>query len=147
MSWKVQRLAALLALAFALAAPAEAGRNFISGQVMDRNGEPVQRAIITLSPGNVQLVTDAEGRFLIDYLRDEAGERTRLLRKTNYDLEIFKPGYHTAKTSFFYKRGGVVLDPTTLKEDTIEVADDGQNLDPGLFGDRTQGSGATYEGQ
>ena len=55
-------------------ASAEAGRNQIGGQILDRNGEPVNRAIVSLVPGNVQLMTDREGNFLIDYLRDEDGE-------------------------------------------------------------------------
>ena len=137
----------LALLALLVAPAAHAGRHSIAGQVLDRNGEPVERAIITLAPGNVQLITDAEGRFLIDYLPDQDGERIRLLKKVEYDLEIFKPGFHTEKQSFYYKRGSVALDTITLAEETIEVADDGQNLDPGLFTDRTHAAGATYEGQ
>jgi hypothetical protein len=137
----------LALLALWVAPPAEAGRHYIEGQVVDRNGEPVTRAIITLAPGNVQLITDTEGRFLIDYLRDETGERTRLSKKSDYDLEVFKPGFHLEKRSFFYRSGPVNVDMITLKEDTITVEDDGQNVDPGLFSDRTHAAGATYEGQ
>jgi hypothetical protein len=139
----------LLAAAVLALAPADAfaARHSISGQVLDRNGDPVERAIVTLEPGNVQLITDAEGRFLIDYLRDDDGQRVRLAKKTDYALEVFKPGYHTQKLTFFYKRGPVAVDPIQVLEDTIEVADDGQSLDPGLFGDRTHAAGATYEGQ
>jgi hypothetical protein len=136
-----------IALAVALAMPAEASRNYISGQVIDRNGKPVERAIVTLAPGNVQLVTDSEGKFLIDYLRDDAGQRMRLARKVDYQLEVFKPGYHTESLPVHYKRGAVAVDPFTLKEDTIEVTDDDKNIDPGLFSDRSQSGGATYEGQ
>lgn len=139
--------AMLIAAMLSLAPPAFAGRHSIAGQVLDRNGQPVERAIITLSPGNVQLVTDAEGRFLIDYVRDDAGERAKLLKKTDYTVEVFKPGYHIEKISFFYKRGPVAVDPIELTEETIKVDDDGANIDPGLFTDRTHGSGATYEGQ
>lgn len=136
-----------LALVLLVAPAAQAGRNAISGQVLTRNGDAVERAIVTLQPGSVQIITDVEGRFLIDYLRDDAGDRTRLAKKTEYTVEIFKPGYHTHELTFFYKRGAVVIDNVTLKEDTLEVSDDGQALDPGLFGDRTHAAGATYEGQ
>jgi len=136
-----------LALALVAASPAMAARNFISGQVVNRNGQPVERAIITLTPGNVQLVTDAEGRFLIDYLRDETGKRSKLLKKRDYSLEVFKPGFHLVTLPFFYKKGGVAMETLTLEEETLKVRDDGQNLDPGLFGTRTNSAGATYEGQ
>lgn len=140
-------LRALPLLALLLSPAASAGKNAIIGQVETRNGQPVERAIVTLEPGNVQIITDVDGRFLIDYLRDDEGERTKLAKKTEYTVEIFKPGFHTHEVKFFYKRGTVVVDTITLKEDTLEVADDGQSLDPGLFGDRTHAAGATYEGQ
>jgi hypothetical protein len=131
----------------ALASPAFAAKNQISGQVLDRNGEPVTRAIVTLAPGNVQMITDDEGKFLIDYLRSDAGERVKLARKTDYDLEVFKPGYHIEKRNFFYKRGVVEVDAITLSPETVKIAPDTENIDPALFSDKTQGSGATYEGQ
>ncbi len=136
-----------LALGLTVATPAMAARNFISGQIINRNGQPVERAIITLSPGNVKLVTDAEGRFVIDYLRDDTGKRTKLQKKREYALEVFKPGFHVVSLPFFYKSGGIAMDTLTLEEETLNVADDGQNLDPGLFGNRTNSAGATYEGQ
>lgn len=129
------------------AGPAWAGGHAIGGQILDRNGDPIERAIITLVPGNVQMITDAEGRFLIDYLRDDAGERVKLAKKTEYTLDVFKPGYHTEAVKFFYKAGVVEVDTVQLKEDSIDVQDDGSNLDPGLFSDGAQSSGATYEGQ
>ncbi len=138
----------LLALcAAAFASSAFAGKNAIEGQVLDRNGEPVVRAVVTLKPGNVQLVTDAQGKFLIDYARDSSGARVRMPTKVDVELEVFKPGFHTHDLQFFYKRGAIEVEQITLKEDTIEVEDDAQNLDPGLFSDRSQSSGATYEGQ
>lgn len=138
-------LLAMFAMVFG--SDAFAGKNAIEGQVFDRNGEPVVRAVVTLTPGNVQLVTDVQGKFLIDYARDEAGERVRMPTKVDVELEVFKPGFHTHDVHFFYKRGAVQVEQITLSEDTIEVEDDAQNLDPGLFSDRSQSSGATYEGQ
>jgi hypothetical protein len=35
----------------------------------------------------------------------------------------------------------------TLAEETVQIAPDTENIDPGLFNDKTHGSGATYEGQ
>lgn len=138
----------LLALAagLVLATPALA-RNAISGEVRDRNGAPLDRVVITLKPGNVQLVTDREGRFLVDYLRDDEGERTRLSKKTDYAIEIFKPGFHVEKRAFFYKKGELLLDPFTMVEETIAIRDDGQNLDPEIYSTGTTNTGATYEGQ
>lgn len=137
-----------LLLLLALSAPtAHAGRNAIAGQVFDRNGQPVNRAIVALRPGNVELVTDRQGRFLIDYLRDEDGSRTRLARKTDYALEVFKPGYHVHTVDLFFKRGAVDLPAITLVEETITVEDQAENLDPGLYKDPTHAAGANYEGQ
>lgn len=138
-------IAALLCLA--LAPVAQAGRHHITGQVIDRNGEPVHRAIVSLSPGNVQLVTDREGFFLIDYLRDEAGKRVKLTKKITYVVEVFKPGFHTWTASVDYRKGSLTMEPVTLAPETIRVEDQGENLDPGLFGDPTHAAGAHYEGQ
>ena len=140
------RLAAMSA-ALLFAFPAMAAHNYIAGQILDRNGKPVDRAIVTLAPGNVQLITDAEGKFLIDYLRDDGGNRVKLAKKANYNLEVFKPGFHIEKAQLFYKSGPMAVDAITLKEDTLRIEDDNQNLDPGLFKDTTQNNGATYEGQ
>ena len=126
---------------------ADVPRNYISGAVTDRNGLPVSRAIVTLSPGNVQLVTDADGRYLIDYLRDEAGERTKLLRRTDYEIEIYKPGYHPENRGFHYKKGAIQVESIVVLEDTIHIDDDDANLDPSLYADRAQSDGANYEGQ
>ncbi|MCB9678438.1 MAG: carboxypeptidase regulatory-like domain-containing protein [Alphaproteobacteria bacterium] len=130
-----------------LLATALAGRHAIQGQVIDRNGDPIDRAIVSLAPGNVELVTDREGRYLIDYLRNEKGDRTRLARKTDYTLEVFRPGYHTASTKFFFKRGELTVDTLTLAEESITVPDAGENLDPEIYKDPTHASGANYEGQ
>ena len=144
----MMKFKALIPLALLLlGAPALAARNQISGQVLDRNGKPVNRAIITLAPGNVQMITDEEGKFTIDYLRTDAGERMKLTRKVDYDLEVFKPGFHVEKRNFFYKSGPVAVAPITLAEETVVVTPDAENIDPGLFSDKTHGSGATYEGQ
>jgi hypothetical protein len=130
-----------------IGAPAYAAHNQISGVVLDRNGKPVTRAIITLAPGNVQMITDEQGKFTIDYLRSDAGERIKLTKKVDYDLEVFKPGFHVEKRNFFYKSGPVAVEPITLAEETVQLTPDSENIDPGLFSDKTHGSGATYEGQ
>lgn len=136
-----------LALALLIGAPAHAGKNMIMGKVIDRNGDPVDRAIISLTPGNVQLVTDRDGGFLIDYLRDDEGERTKLGKRTDYTLEIFKPGYHVQNYSFYYAKGTVALEQFTVVEETIEIEDTKENLDPTLYEGATTSIGATYEGQ
>jgi hypothetical protein len=138
--------AGLCLLALLPAVPAHAGRHSIQSTVLTRNGEPVGRARITLSPGNVELVTDREGRFLIDYLRDEQGERIKLDKKTDYALEVFKVGYHPQTTSFYFKRGELVLPEIVLVEKTIQVDDVPVNIDPDTEVP-THAAGAAYEGQ
>ena len=137
----------LLVGSLLLTPPAFAGRSYIMGSIQDRNGEPIDRAIVTMQPGNVQLVTDREGRFLIDYLRDEEGQRVRLSKKTTYTLEVFKPGFHVFSVDFFFKAGPHTVESITVVEETIQVTDDGQDLDPELFQDATHSAGANYEGQ
>lgn len=133
----------------ALAAPAigHAASPGIGGRVVDRNGEPISRAIVSLVPGNVELVTDRDGRFQIDYLRDTSGERVKLEKKTDYKLEVFKAGYHAFTLPVQYKHGALEVDTVTMVEETIDVRDLAENLDPALYSVQTQSSGATYEGQ
>lgn len=126
---------------------AYAGNHNIGGRVVDRNGEPLSRAVVSLAPGNVELVTDRDGRFLIDYLRDEQGERIKLGKKTEYTLEVFKPGFHTFKLPVAYKRGEVEVEVITMIEESIDVQDFPENLDPAMYTSATQSAGATYEGQ
>lgn len=144
----------LAGLAVALATPAFAGTHFIAGRVIDRNGDPIDQAVITLrpvdtedNPDNVQLVTDREGRFLIDYLRDPEGERAKLAKRSDYTVEVYKPGFHTREVSFYYKKGEMQIDTLMMSEDTIVVHDDKADLDPDAFDQRTHSSGANYEGQ
>lgn len=135
-----------LALVFALATGC-AGKPQITGRVLDRNGQPLARAVVSLEPGNVSLVTDTEGSFYIDYLRDEEGKRTRLDTRATYALEVFKVGYHTHTAQLDYRRGLLEVEPVTMVEETIDITDLPENLDPALYSAPTQSSGATYEGQ
>ena len=146
-SGSLLRSCLLLLVPLALAAPAHAGKHSVQSQVLTRNGQPVAKAIIKLDPGNVELVTDREGRFLIDYLRDEVGERVKFAKKTDYAIEVFKVGYHPFTTTFYFKRGELVLDDVVLVEKTIRVDDVPENIDPGTTTETTHAAGATYEGQ
>ncbi len=119
----------------------------IHGSVINRNGEPLERVIVSLEPGDVELVTDEQGNFTIDYLRDESGERVKLQKKIDYTLTAFKPGYHDASSSFYFKRGELDLESMTMVEDTIRVDAGEENIDPDLYPDRTQNHGAAYEGE
>jgi hypothetical protein len=140
-------IALCLCAGLATSGTAHAARHVIGGRVIDRNGEPLSRAVVSLAPGNVELVTDRDGRFLIDYLRDERGERIKLGKKTEYKLEVFKPGFHTFSVPVSYKRGEVEVEAVTMIEVSINVQDFPENLDPSLYTSATQSSGATYEGQ
>ncbi len=119
----------------------------IVGQVVDRNGKPVERVNVSLAPGNVEIVTDNSGGFRIDYLRDAEGNRIKLTKKTEYVLTFFRVGYNEDSLRLSYKRGELVLEPFTLQEDSIRVEYSPENIDPGRFIDQTQGSGGSYEGE
>ena len=124
-----------------------AHRRAITGTVIDRNGEPMDRVLVRLSPGDVEVITDSEGQFRIDYLRDERGNRTHLNRKLEYEIEAFRLGFHVTETSVFYKRGELAVETLTLVEDTIRVKPSDASIDPAAFPDRTQSTGSTYEGE
>lgn len=92
-------------------------------------------------------MTDHDGRFLIDYLRDHTGEKIKLATKTEYTLEVFKVKYHTFKTEVPFRRGVLEVEPVTMVEDKIALRDLPENLDPGMYSASTNSGGATYEGQ
>ena len=143
-SWAISGWAVLTA--WALLASGCAARGQILGSVVDAAGAPVPRAEVTLSPGGVSLFTDQLGRFAVDHLVE--GDRiVRVAPRTDYALEVFKPGYHTQTATFRYERGAVELSPVQLAEDTIEVPPDTLRLEAGLQQRPTQAAGATYEGQ
>jgi hypothetical protein len=123
------------------------GPHVIQGQIIDRNGQPVPRAIVGLAPGNVELVTDGDGKFMLDYLRDDAGERVKLKRRTDYGIEIFKPGYHVLSQEFYYKRGELLMEPMVLKEDSIRVIGSDELYNPEEHRDRTHSAGQSLEGE
>lgn len=119
----------------------------IYGSVVDRNGETVARVNVKMAPGNVEIITDESGKFKIDYLRDDEGNRIKLNKRVDYEIEYFKLGYHPEKQSFYFKRGELFLEPVTLKEDSIAVKTSSDNIDPGLYPDRSQTGGGSYEGE
>jgi len=123
------------------------GPHIINGAVIDRNGFPVERAIVSLSPGNVEIVTDSHGEFSIDYLRDEMGERIRLDWRNDYEVEVFKAGYHVLRETFYYKWGEHILEPLIVAEETIRVTGSDAAYDPSEHGDRTHSAGQSLEGE
>jgi hypothetical protein len=123
------------------------GPHIINGAIMDRNGFPVERAIVSLTPGNVEIVTDSHGEFSIDYLRDELGERIRLDWRNDYEVEVFKAGYHVLRETFYYKWGELALEPIIIAEDTIRVTGSDAAYDPSEHGDRTHSAGQSLEGE
>lgn len=140
-------LGAFAGLALSLPNVAWAAKHAISGTLLDRNGEPLERVNVTISPGNVEIITDETGKFLVDYLRDADGNRTRLQKRTEYTVSFFKVGYHEEKVTFFYKRGELALEPVTLKEETIKVDPSSDNIDPAGVTNRQQNAGGSYEGE
>ena len=107
----------------------------------------MDRVLIRLDPGNVEVITDSEGFYRIDYLRDERGNRIPIDRKFEYRLEAFRLGFHIHETAVFYKRGELNVSPVTLTEDTIRIQPNQLSIDPAAYPDRTQSTGATYEGE
>ena len=141
------RVATLLA-ALVLPVPANAAvSHALVGQVVDRNGAPLARVNVAIAPGNVEIITDETGRFRIDYLRDDKGERTRLARRTTYTFSFFKLGFHEAKTTIDYTRGELKIATVTLAEDTIRLAASPEDLDAATTGARDAGAGGSYEGE
>lgn len=119
----------------------------IAGQVLDRNGQPVERALVSVEPGGVELLTDPEGRYQFDYVRDEEGERKPLARHTEYTISAFKPGYHVSTVQVSYARGELTSEALLLTEDTIRLDSSLDGANPNAWGDRSHSSGATYEGE
>lgn len=119
----------------------------ISGTVVDRNGRPLDHVIVAMHPGGVELITDSEGQFTIDYLRDERGGRTRLETRTEYEIQLLKPGFHEESTRFRYTRGDLSLPPLTLIEETLKVDASDDDLDPNTYGQRANSDGSNYEGE
>lgn len=144
MTHSLRTIIALLGLGSSVVA---CGPHLIEGQIIDRNGRPVPRAIVGIAPGNVEIVTDGEGRFMLDYLRDDTGERVKLKRRTDYGIEIFKPGYHVLRQDFYYKRGELFMEPMVLKEDSIRVIGSDELYSPDDHRDRTHSSGQSLEGE
>lgn len=134
-------------LALLLPSVALAKKPVIYGAVVDRNGEEVARVNVKLAPGNVEIITDESGKFSIDYLRDEEGNRVKLSKKTDYEVEFFKLGYHPETIKFYFKRGELFLEATTLKEDTIAIKASQDNIDPSQYPERSESSGGSYEGE
>lgn len=128
------------------ASPAFA-KSAIHGSVTDRNGDPMSRVNVRITPGNVEIVTDEEGRFTIDYLRDEEGNRTRLDTKTTYTFEVYKLGFQLAKADVEYKRGEIDLEPVTLSPDTINVRASATDVDPANGTETNAQGGGSYEGE
>lgn len=125
-----------------------ATRHSISGTVIDRNGDPMDRVIVALDPGNVEILTDNEGRFSIDYVREDDGDRSRLPRRTDYTLTFFRTGYQDAREDFYFKRGAHECGTVQMVEDTIQVSEPAEPIDPKkLHADPSASGGATYEGE
>lgn len=124
-----------------------AAKSAISGAVVDRNGDPVERVIVSLDPGDVELLTDTDGAFRINYMRDETGQRVKLDRRRTYTIELFRLGYHVSRQDVSYTRGELILEPITLTEDTVRVEAPAAEIDPGSLKERPEGAGATYEGE
>ncbi len=130
-----------------LAPSALAANRSIGGAVVDRNGEAVARANIRIAPGNVETVTDDTGRFRFEYLRDETGNRTRLSRRTTYEVAVFKVGYHEEKVTVDYRRGELMLPTISLSEETIKLDNSNADIDVTALPDRSQSAGGSYEGE
>lgn len=142
-------LCALSGALYGVGAPGEAlakGRA-IQGQVVDRNGQGLGMVSVSLAPGNVEIVTEPDGSFRIDYLRDARGERIRLSRRTEYQLLLFRVGWNEQQIAVSYQRGELILAPITLQEDIIRVESSDEDIDPGSHTDPAQNAGGSYEGE
>ncbi|MSP55892.1 MAG: carboxypeptidase regulatory-like domain-containing protein [Myxococcales bacterium] len=141
------RARALVLLAIGMFASPVFAKAAIHGSVTDRSGDPMSRVNVRITPGDVELVTDEQGRFTIDYLRDEGGNRTRLSRRTTYTFDVYKLGFQVAKADVEYKRGEIVLEPVTLSPDTINVRASATDVDPANGIETDAQGGGSYEGE
>ena len=82
-----------------------AGKHAIVGQIIDRRGEPLEEATVTLVGRNAAMPTDENGWFRIDYLRTNDGKQTRLDKRTTYVVNITMVGFHETELEVTYKRG------------------------------------------
>ena len=140
---------AAMAIATALAAwtPPAWAKPAIHGVVQDRNGDPMARVNVRVIPGNVEIVTDDAGKFTVDYLRDDDGNRVRLAGRTTYTFEVYKLGFQLAKLDLEYTHGEVELDAVTLAPDTITVRASSTDLDPANLPETDAQGGGSYEGE
>ena len=136
-----------LFIAGCLALSACGGKRIISGMVTDSTGAPLDNAIIRLDPGNVELVTDRQGQFVIDYLRTDNASRIGISKRQTYVLDVFKPGFSIEQREFYYKSGQHLVGEIPLTAEVLRVQDDGENLVPSLQAEPTNTGGTTYEGQ
>ncbi|MEL6350085.1 MAG: carboxypeptidase-like regulatory domain-containing protein [Myxococcota bacterium] len=136
-----------LMLVSAVALSGCAAKRAITGQILDRNGDPIDRVVVSIEPGNVELVTDSDGRFVINYLRKADGTRIYLSPRQAYRIEAFRTGYHVQAMDVDYHNGAMSLAPITLVEDIVKVQQSEADIDPEQFQDRTHSSGANYEGE
>jgi hypothetical protein len=134
-------------LGLAIIGTAQAKGRAIEGQVVDRNGQGLGMVSVSLAPGNVEIVTEPDGSFRIDYLRDARGERIKIGRRTEYQVVLFRVGWHEQQLAVSYRRGELSLAPITLQEDIIRVENSDENIDPGSHTDPAQNAGGSYEGE
>ena len=124
-----------------------AHKRAITGTIIDRNGQPMDRVVISVDPGGVEVITDAVGNFRVDYLRDERGNRIHLTPRKEYRIEAFRPGFHVTEYSLYYKRGQFSVETLTLVEDSIQIQPSELSIDPAEYPERSHSSGSTYEGE
>jgi hypothetical protein len=135
---------AMVFLIAALSDDALGANAVIGGIVTNQNNEPLERAQIRLSPGNVELVTGRDGRYEIVYLRDQTGERVKLTKRQEYQLEVFKVGFHVTTVPVIYKRGVLEVETVSLTPETLKIDDMLVDLDASEL--MTQANGNSKEG-
>ncbi|MEM6928469.1 MAG: hypothetical protein AAF602_16155, partial [Myxococcota bacterium] len=105
------------------------------------------------APGGQRLALHEHGlveraRTHDDELRPDGAERRiKLQKRAEYELEVFKPGFHLHDSGVYFRKGEMTVAPITLVEETIAVQDLPENLDPGANSDAATSTGATFEWQ
>ena len=119
------RRAAMIAICGSLMLPAVASakKGAILGQVTDRNGDAMVGATVELVDRFATVLTDSEGRFRIDYMRQADGKQVKLAKTTTYVLLVTLPGFHDVTGQIEYKRGEFEVQPVTMIPETVEVQD------------------------
>ena len=112
----------------------------VAVSVVDRGGNPSDKDVETaLADGRGLAVTTEGGRWVVDHLNSADGFNLGLPLRHQYEVTVYKPGFHLWKDNVVYEKGTLQVE-VTLYPDAIEIEDVGNMVDTSL-GETTTGTG------